>query len=156
MRRERHNFFICWLFHLTPPRAAHFADPQLVSPRRDKESNCFLYIQISTSCSEYKSQLTAYFSNPQNPHRFREWCLSRPRSHFISGVLIMTSDCHIRPARVNTGAQCVHLTNPCTKRKVLSLTKPKGKIYKSESLRNNITIVVAASVPNTSEKDWRD
>ena len=22
MRRERHNFFLCWLFHLTPPRAA--------------------------------------------------------------------------------------------------------------------------------------
>ena len=27
MRRERHNFFLCWLFNLTPPRAAYFVDP---------------------------------------------------------------------------------------------------------------------------------
>ena len=33
----------------------------------------------------------------------------------------------------------LHLTNPCAKRKVLSLTKPKGKIYKTKSLRNYIT-----------------
>ena len=33
----------------------------------------------------------------------------------------------------------LHLTNPCAKQKVLSLTKPKGKIYKTKSLRNYIT-----------------
>ena len=33
----------------------------------------------------------------------------------------------------------LHLTNPCAKRKVLSLTKPKGKIYKTKSLCNYIT-----------------
>ena len=27
------------------------------------------------------------------------------------------SDCHIRPARMNTCTQCVHLTNSCTKQK---------------------------------------
>ena len=37
------------------------------------------------------------------------------------------------------GALMLHLTNPCAERKVLSLTKPKGKIYKTKSLRNNIT-----------------
>ena len=47
---------------------------------------------------------------------------------------------HPPRARVNTCAQCVHLTNPCTKRKVLSLTKPKNKIYKTKSLRNYITL----------------
>ena len=40
---------------------------------------------------------------------------------------------HPPSTRVNTCTQLTHeLTNPCTKRKVLSLTKPKGKIYKSE------------------------
>ena len=53
---------------------------------------------------------------------------------------------HPPRARVNSCTQCVHLTNPCTKQKVLSLTNPKGKIYKTKnvnikkkSLRNYIT-----------------
>ena len=33
----------------------------------------------------------------------------------------------------------LHLTNPCAKRKILSLTKPKGKIYKTKSIRHYIT-----------------
>ena len=33
----------------------------------------------------------------------------------------------------------LHLTNPCAKRKVISLTKPKGKIYKTKSLGHYIT-----------------
>ena len=36
-------------------------------------------------------------------------------------------------ARVNTCAQCVHLTNPCTKQKILSLNKQKDKIYKTKN-----------------------
>ena len=40
---------------------------------------------------------------------------------------------HPPRTRVNTCAQCVHLTNPCTNRKVLSLTKLKGKIYKTKN-----------------------
>ena len=56
-------------------------------------------------------------------------------SHFLSGVLFwhlwMTRE-HLR--------SCLHLTNPCTKRKVLSLTKPKGKIYKMKSCGHYITI----------------
>ena len=37
---------------------------------------------------------------------------------------------------------CLHLTNPCTKRKVLSLTKPKGKIYKTKSLDHYNTVIL--------------
>ena len=61
--------------------------------------------------------------------------------HFpIWGFYCDISDFHIHPpTRVKTCAQCVHLTNPCTKQKVLSLTKPKGQIYKTKSLRNYIT-----------------
>ena len=36
----------------------------------------------------------------------------------------------------------LHLTNPCAKRKFLSLTKPKGKIYKTKSLGHYITILL--------------
>ena len=36
----------------------------------------------------------------------------------------------------------LHLTNPCAKRKVLSLTKPKGKIYKTKSLGHYITEII--------------
>ena len=38
-----------------------------------------------------------------------------------------------------TLALMLHLTNPCAKIKVLSLTKPKGKIYKTKSLSHYIT-----------------
>ena len=37
----------------------------------------------------------------------------------------------------------LHQTNPCAKRKVLSLTKPKGRIYKTKSLGHYITTVHA-------------
>ena len=36
----------------------------------------------------------------------------------------------------------LHLTNPCAKQMVLSLTKPKGKIYKTKSLGHYITLLV--------------
>ena len=51
------------------------------------------------------------------------------------------SEWHILSARAWTPAIMLHQTNPCAKRKVLILTKPKGKIYKTKSLCNYITIV---------------
>ena len=81
--RERHNFFLCWHFHLNP-----------------------------TTCST-------------------------PAANYWSGL-----------GELRISTSFMHLTNPCTKRKVLSLTKPKGKIYKTKydnikkiSLRNYITCV---------------
>ena len=52
------------------------------------------------------------------------------------------SEWHILSARAWTPALMLHLTNPCVNRKVLSLTKPKGKIYKTKSLGNYITLVL--------------
>ena len=49
------------------------------------------------------------------------------------------SEWHILSVCAGTPALMLHLTNPCDERKVLSLTKPKGKIYKRKSLRNYIT-----------------
>ena len=51
------------------------------------------------------------------------------------------SEWHIRSAHAWTPALMLHLTNPCAKRKVPSLTKPKGKIYKTKSLGHYITAI---------------
>ena len=62
------------------------------------------------------------------------------RSHILSGVSIVTSlnDTSAPRAREHLRS-CLHLTNPCAKRKVLSLTKLKGKIYKTKSIAHYIT-----------------
>ena len=49
------------------------------------------------------------------------------------------SEWHILPERAWTPALMLHLANPCAMRKVLSQTKPKGKIYKTKSLGHSIT-----------------
>ena len=126
MRREseRHSFLLCWLFHLTPPRAAHFVDPNW--SRRGETKN-------RLPSSRLEAQLTVFF-------------FLIPKSSALPGMTSFTSpvlfplwgfywdicDWPIRPARVNNCTQSVHLTNPCTKRKVLSQTKPKGKVYKTK------------------------
>ncbi len=76
-----------------------------------------------------------------------------PWSYFYQGFLFwhlrMT---HPPRTRVNTCAQSLHLTNPCTKRNVLSLTKPKGRIYKTKSLGHYITITIVFSTHGTVPK----
>ena len=52
------------------------------------------------------------------------------------------SERHNFSARAWTSALMLHLTNPCTKRKVLSLNKSKSKIYKTKSLGNYITYIL--------------
>ena len=49
------------------------------------------------------------------------------------------SEWHILTGCAWTPALMLHLTNICAKRMVLSLTKPKGKIYKTKSLGHYIT-----------------
>ena len=86
------------------------------------------------------------FSNPPNPQRFRV-VIHLPRSHFLSGNFYFNiCEWHIRPARAWTPALMLHLTNPCTKQKVLILTKPKSKIYKTRCLRNYITHRIMAKI----------
>ena len=55
------------------------------------------------------------------------------------------SEWHILPERAWTPALMLHLTNLCAKRKVLNLTKPKGKIYKTKSVGHYITLLVLDS-----------
>ena len=67
-----------------------------------------------------------------------------PRSHFLSGVSIVTSLNDTSAPHVREHLRsCFYLTNPCTKWKVLSLTKPKCKIYETKSLSHYITMCSA-------------
>ena len=99
----------------------------------------------SQPSSEAKTRITDFFSNPQNPPRtlpVHEF-IHIPQSHFPSGLSIVTSlnDTSAPHAHEHLRS-CSHLTNPCAKRKVLCLTKPKGKIYKTKSLGHYITYIL--------------
>ena len=73
--------------------------------------------------------------------RFRSWCHPHPLVIFsIWGFYFDISEWHIRSVSAWTPALMLHLTNPCAKQKVLSLTKPKGKIYKTKPLSHYITV----------------
>ena len=64
------------------------------------------------------------------------------------------SEWHILSACAWTSALMLHLTNPCAKRKVLSLTKLKGKIYKMKSLGNYITDILKKLYSGFSSFIW--
>ena len=117
------DFFIC-----PKPRAAPAA-----RPRQAPKFNLLLQRQKLDS---------DFFSNPQNPLRTLPVhdVIHILRSYFLSGVSIVTSlnDTSAPHAREHLRSY-LHLTNPCAKRKVLSLAKPKGKIYKTKSLGHYIT-----------------
>ena len=82
------------------------------------------------------------FSKSQNPHPTLPGMTSFTSlvPFSICEFYFDISEWHILLSRAWTPALMLHLTNPCAKRKVLSLTKPKGKIYKTKSLRHYITI----------------
>ena len=96
MRRERHNFFLCWLFHLTPPRAAPHRR-LLVLPRRAPKIDFFVQAQISTYYSFFKSP------NPQ-PIASGHNVIHTPSSISIWGFYCDICDCHILPAHTWTPA----------------------------------------------------
>ena len=63
-----------------------------------------------------------------------------PWSYFLSGIFIVTyvNDTSSPHAHQHLRSS-LHLTNPCAKRKVLSLTKPQCRIYKTKSPSHYIT-----------------
>ena len=91
--------------------------------------------------SEAETQLTAFSQIPKSSaYASGAWRHSHPLVSIpIWDFYFDISEWHILSARAWTPALMLHLTNPCTKRKVLILTKPKSKIYKTKSLRNYIT-----------------
>ena len=106
--RERHNFFLCWPFHLTPTTASSKIDllvrslnlnstnalasyrPKLVLPRWAQK--------INLPRLSLKLNLPFFFKFPKSS------ALPGMTSFPIWGFYCDISDCHIRPARALTPA----------------------------------------------------
>ena len=89
MRRERHNFFLCWLFHLTPPH---------VSPRRKllawpRQAPKIDYLPLDSNLN------SCFFSNPKILSSSLPGMMSFTSmvSFPIWGFYCDIYDCHIRP-----------------------------------------------------------
>ena len=130
---ETDAIFLCWLFFhrqlsTQPTRGARSAQSPLASSSSESQP----------SSSEAEIQLTAFSQN--STHASGAWrhpntLVTIPIWDFYFDI----SESHILSAHAWAFALMLHLTNPCIKRKVLILTKPKGKIYKTKSLRHYIT-----------------
>ena len=118
--KERGTIFLCWLFHLPRPTCVAPA----IRPLRSRESR--------PSSSDQKTQLIDFFKSPKILRaRFR--CMPS----FTSpgpGIFILTSVNDTSP-HSSARTELTHVLS----RKVLSLTKPKGKIYKTKSFGHYIT-----------------
>ena len=107
---------------LTQPTRGHPVDPW----------SGLAQIKNRLPSSSVESQLTAFFFKSQNllPIASGPDVIFTPRPISYLGFLLRHLWLsHPLRARVDTSTQCMHLTNP---RKVLSLTKPKDKIYKTK------------------------
>ena len=134
MKRERHTIFLCWLLlhrqlSTQPTRGARSAQSRLASPSSESQP----------SSPEAGAQLTAF--SQISAHTSSAWHHPNTLGSIpIWDFYLDISEWHILFEGAWTPALMLHLTSPCAKRKVLSLTKSKGKIYKTKSLGNYITI----------------
>ena len=97
--RERQNFFLCWLFHQTPPHVAHFVDPNWSHRGEAKNWLPSSRLESQLSRSEFKSELTVFFKfqNPQ-PTLPGMTSFTSPVLFPIWGFYCDISHCHTRPA----------------------------------------------------------
>ena len=139
MRRERDTIFLCWLLlhrqlSTRPTRGARSAQSRLASPSSESRLS---RSAVGTQQTDF-SQISAHASGAWR-HLYP--LVSIPIWDFYFDI----SEWHILSTRAWTPALMLHLTNPIAKRKVLSLTKPKGKIYKTKYLRNYITLEIRSN-----------
>ena len=129
---ERDIIFICWLLlyrqlSTQPTRGTRSAQSPLASMSPESQP----------SSSEMGTQL--FFSQisakASGAWRHPNTLVAIPIWDFYFDIFKW----HILAACAWTPALMLHLNNPGAMQKVLSLTKPKGKIYKTKSLANNIT-----------------
>ena len=133
---ERDTIFLCWLLlhrqlSTQPTRGARTAQSRLASHSSENQP----------SSPKAGTQLTAF--SQISAHASGAWGHSNtlvpiPTWDFYFDI----SEWHILSTRAWTPALMLHLTNPCAQRKVLSLTKRKGKIYTTKSFGNYITFFV--------------
>ena len=143
--RERDTIFLCWLFlhrqlSIQPTRGARSAQIRLASPSSESR----------LSRSEAGTQLPALSQIPKfSAHASGAWRHSHPLVLIsICDFFFYISEWHIISACTWTPALMLQLTNPCAKRKVIRLTKPEGKIYKTKSLSNYITKPKSGIIPS--------
>ena len=131
---ESDTLFLCWLLlhrqlSTQPTRGARSAQIRLVLPSSESQpSSSEARTQLS-AFSQISAHASGAWRHPNTPVPIPIW-------HFYFDI----SEWHILSAHAWTPALMLHLINPCAKRKVLSVTKPKGKIYKTKSLGNYIII----------------
>ena len=134
--RKRDTIFLCWLLlhrqlSTQPTCGTRRAQSRLASPSSESR----------LSRSEAGTQLTAF--SQISAHASGAWRHPHPQFPIpIWDFYFDISEWDILSVRAWTSALMLHQTNPCAKRKVLSLTKPKGKIYKTKSLSNYITNIL--------------
>ena len=101
--------------------------PQCHRPGFGEPRESTVFSRGRTQLTDF-SQISAHASGAWRHSHYSIW-------YFYCDI----SEWQILSARAWTPALMLHLTNPCAKRKVFSLTKPKGKIYKTKSLGHYIT-----------------
>ena len=109
------QFLLCWLFHLTPPCAAHPVDPTGLAQVRI--STRPVYIQISINCIFF--QKSPKILSPSLPGM---------TSFTYPGFFIMTSVIITSSPREREHLRSMCAPTRALSRRVLSLTKPKDKI----------------------------
>ena len=148
--RETQSFYAdCFYIVSSQPnqRAAPVAHKFVWSWRK---STLFFRSRNSTHC---------FFSSPPNP---QPTLPVRDITHIpwspipIWDFYFDISEWHILSKRAWTPALMLHLTNPCTKRKVLSLSKLKGKIYKTKSLSNYVKYCLLWNATYGSWFGWKE
>ena len=130
---DRDTIFLCWLLlyrqlSTQPMRGARSAQSRLASPSSENQTSSSEAGTQHTAFSQISAHASGAWRHPNTP-------VPIPICDFYFDI----SYWHILSARAWTPALMFHLTNPCAKRKVLRLTKPKGKIYKTKSIGNYIT-----------------
>ena len=135
---ERHN-----LSMLTFPFAPHHAWHLPQGLGEQAKVNLLLLRQAKLNSLFRRRNSTNWFfskSPKSSVHASGAWRHSHPPVIFsIWDFYFDISEWHILHTCAWTPTLMLHLTNPCAKRKVLSLTKPKGKIYKTKFLGHYIT-----------------
>ena len=129
-KREAQSFYADFSIHPKPCAAP------ATRPRRTLKVNRLLPTLKLNS-------LTFLKSPKSSAHASSAWRHSHPLVIIsIWDFYFDISEWHILPVCTWTPALMLNLTNPCAKRKILSLTKLKGKIYKMKSLGHYITILL--------------
>ena len=145
--REIHNLSMMTFSSAPPPSRAAPVACKFVWPLRAPK--------VDPSRSESSSQLKDFFKIPQilRAHfRCMTSFTSTGQPFYLGFLFWYLWTTHPLCTRVNTCAQVFTKLNHVLSRKVLSLTKPKGKIYKTKSLGHYITITLIVKITEASRK----